>query len=106
MIEAHADDADARMIPPRDKPGEEIQVTIWATNGCRIQDAFDLEWIARFRLHDLAKTLQLKATHRAPFSRTLVCRTPPTHARIASITRFVSFESLTWIDSTPASFAG
>ena len=66
FVELYAGNADARIIALRDKPWKQVKLTVRATNGSRIQDAFDLLRVARLRLHDQPQTLQLKATHRFP----------------------------------------
>ena len=71
-------------------------MTIRAARGARIEDALDLLRIAGLRLHDLTEALQLKATHRPSLRQ----------ATIASITRLVSWGSLTSMEGAPASFAG
>jgi len=80
LIESHSGNSDARIVAPRYQPWKEIEMTVGAPGGGRIQNSFRLLWIARFRLHDLPQALQLKATHR--FS--------DRHAIIASMTRLVS----------------
>ena len=63
LVELNPGDADARIITLRDEPWKKVKLTIRATNGSGIQDAFDFVRIAGFRLHDQPQALQLKATH-------------------------------------------
>jgi hypothetical protein len=70
-IKPNSCNADARVISPRDQSREEVECTIRATNGRRIQDAFDLLGIPRFRLHQQPQALQLKSTHQIPHEVTL-----------------------------------
>ena len=51
LIEQDSRYADAGVIAPRDQPREEVELTIRATRGGRVQDAFGLQRIARLRLH-------------------------------------------------------
>jgi hypothetical protein len=51
FIEPYSCNADARVIAPRDEPWKQVELTIRATNGGWIQDAFDLLGITRLRLH-------------------------------------------------------
>ena len=74
LIESNAGDADARIIASRHEPWKQIELAIRAADGSRIQDAFDLLWIARLRLHHQPQSLQLKSAHRLspPMSRVLI----------------------------------
>ena len=76
LIELHSCDADARVISPRDQAREEVKLTIRAANGGRIQDAFDLQRIARLRLHHHPQALQLEIRHQ--------CLSSQGHARLIS----------------------
>src|ERR1700691_3176186 len=62
-IEPHSGNTDARVVPKRHQSWKEVQRTVRATSGRRIQDAFGLMRIARLRLHQDSETLQLKSTH-------------------------------------------
>ena len=62
-IEPHSCNADARVVPFRNQPREQVEFAIGAANGRRIQDAFDLLGIARLRLHDHSQAPQFKSTH-------------------------------------------
>ena len=73
FIEPYSCNADARIVAPRDEPRKQVERTIRATSGSRIQDTFGLERIAWFRLHDLPQALQLKATYRLSSSRSSGC---------------------------------
>src|SRR5580658_11227834 len=84
-IEPHSCNADARVVPLRDQPREQVEFTIRAANGGGIQHAFDLLGIAWLRLHDDSQAPQLKFTHTTPHGRGSV-----KHAMIASVTGFVS----------------
>ena len=73
----------------RDDTRKEVELTVRAASGSRIQDALDLLRITWFRLHDYSQALQLKSTHQtsslghahwAPFKQ----------AMIASVTGLVS----------------
>src|SRR5680860_1882009 len=55
--------ADARIVAPRDEAWKQVQLTIGATNGSRIQDAFDLERIAWFRLPFVAPMVSCTCFH-------------------------------------------
>ena len=57
FIKPHSCDADARIIAPCNQPREEVKLTVTATNRGRVHDAFDLQWIARLRLHHHPKSL-------------------------------------------------
>jgi hypothetical protein len=50
-IEPNPGDADARVIALRDEPRKQVELAIGAANGSRIQDPFDLQRTAGFRLH-------------------------------------------------------
>jgi len=63
LIEPYPCNADARVIPLRGQPGEEVELTIRAANGSRIQDALDLLGITRLRLHHEPEALQRKSIH-------------------------------------------
>src|SRR5664280_1069144 len=102
-IEPHSRDADARVVAAADKPGEQVELTIRATNGSRVEDALDLVGVARLRLHDRPQAVQLEACrggHRCGH------RSGPRQAMIASVTRLVSSGLFTGIETTPASSAG
>ena len=75
LIKPHACDADARVIAPRDQPREEVKLTIRATRGSWVQDAFGLQRIARLRLHHQPKALQLKSRHRLTSQRSWMLNT-------------------------------
>ena len=51
IAEPHSCNADARVIALRNEPRKQVELTIRAANGSRIQDAFDLLGITRLRLH-------------------------------------------------------
>ncbi len=51
FIKAHSRNANPRVIPPRDHPRKEVELSIGATCGSRIEDALDFERITRLRLH-------------------------------------------------------
>ena len=61
-IELYSRNPYARVISLGNQPREKIQLTIRTTSGGRVQDTFDLMWIARFRLDHHAQALQLKST--------------------------------------------
>jgi hypothetical protein len=51
FIEPYSRNADARVIPTRNQPREQVELTVRATSGSRIQDPFDLQRVPRLRLH-------------------------------------------------------
>ena len=106
VIEANPRDADARIIASCDETGKKIKLTIRTANGSRIQDALDFLRITRFRLHDLPEPLHSKAVHRLSSLLRSGGPSQSKQAMIASITRFDSSGSLTWMDAAPASSAG
>jgi hypothetical protein len=57
FIEPHSCNADSRVISPRNQPREEVEFTVRATSGSRIQDAFDLLGVTRLRLHQHSEAL-------------------------------------------------
>jgi hypothetical protein len=57
VIEFYASDADARIVVLCDEPRKQVKLAIRAASGRRIQDAFDLMRIARFRLHQHSQAL-------------------------------------------------
>src|ERR1700728_1498447 len=65
FVEAYSCNANARVIASSDQPGEQIELTIRATNGSRVQDALRLQGITRLRLHHQADALQFKSAHQS-----------------------------------------
>jgi len=88
-------------VPARGQPREEVELTVRATSGSRIQDGFDLLGITRLWLHHQPQALQLRSTHQIS-SKGHAAK----QAMIALITRFVSSGPLTGIESTRAFSAG
>ena len=57
FIELHSRNANARVVALRDQPWKEVERTIRAPHGSRIQNTLDLLWIARLRLHHQSQAL-------------------------------------------------
>ena len=64
VIEPHSCNPDARVVPLRHQPRKQVELSIGAARGSRIQNAFDLLGIARLRLHHDPQALQFESTHR------------------------------------------
>ena len=59
IIEAHAGDANARIIAARDQARKKIEMAVRTPSHSGVQNSFRLHWIAGLRLHDHTKSLQL-----------------------------------------------
>jgi hypothetical protein len=66
FIESHSCDPNARVIVSRCQPREQVELTVWAASGSRIQDTFDLLGVPRLWFHHQPQALHLKSTHQGP----------------------------------------
>jgi hypothetical protein len=63
LVELDAGNTYPGKIALRHEPWKKVQMSVRATNGSRIQNAFGFLWVAGFRLHEHPQALQLKVAH-------------------------------------------